>query len=46
MKKQPKFDVTLQPSHLTRYSLMVLPFEKFLADNLKTYDKYSIQRYV
>ena len=33
---QPKSDVSLQPSHYTIYSLMVFPFEKHLADNLKT----------
>ena len=36
MKKQPKFDDSLQPPRFTMYSLMVFPFEKFLTDNLNT----------
>ena len=35
-EKEPKFDVSLQPTYFTIYSLMVSPFEKFLTDNLKT----------
>ena len=31
-EKQPKFDVPHQPLHFTIYSLMVFPFEEFLAD--------------
>ena len=38
MKKQRKFDVSFQPPRFAIYSLMVFPFEKFLADNLKTYE--------
>ena len=37
MKKQPKFDVSLESTGFTIHSLMVFPFEKFLTDNLKTY---------
>ena len=37
MKKQPKFDVSLQPPRFTIYSQMFVPFEKFLTDKLKTY---------
>ena len=36
MKKQPKFDVPLQPSRFTIYSLIEFSFEKFMTDNLKT----------
>ena len=36
MKKEPKFDVSLQPLRFTIYSVMVFSFEKFMADNLKT----------
>ena len=34
MKKQPKFDVSLESTGFTIHSLMVFPFE---TDNLKTY---------
>ena len=37
MKKQPKFDVSLESPGFTIHSLMVFPSEKFLTDNLKTY---------
>ena len=37
MKKQPKFDVSLESTGFTIHSLMVFPFENFLTDNLKTY---------
>ena len=36
MKKQPKFDVSLQPRRFTIYPLMVFQFDKFLTDNLRT----------
>ena len=36
MKKQPKFDVSLQPRRFTIYPLMVFQFEKFLTNNLRT----------
>ena len=35
MKKEPDFDVSLQPPCFTIYSLMVFLFEKYLTDNLK-----------
>ena len=38
MKKQPKFDVSLESTGFTIHSLMVFPFDKFLTDNLKTYE--------
>ena len=38
MKKQPKFDVSLESTGLTIHLLMVFPFDKFLTDNLKTYE--------
>ena len=37
IKNQPKFDVSFQPPRFTIHSLTVIPFEKFLTDNLKTY---------
>ena len=37
MKKQPKFNVSLESTGFTMHSLMVFPLEKFLTDNLKTY---------
>ena len=37
MKKQPKFDVSLESTGFTIHSLMVFPFDKFLTDNLKPY---------
>ena len=37
MKKQPKFDVSLEPPRFTIHLLIAIPFEKFLTDNLKTY---------
>ena len=38
MKKQPKFDVSLESTGFTIHLLMVFPFDKFLTDNLKTYE--------
>ena len=38
MKKQLKFDVSLESTGFTIHSLMVFPFDKFLTDNLKTYE--------
>ena len=38
MKKQPKFDVSLESPSFTIHSVMVFPFEKFLTDNLNTYE--------
>ena len=37
MKKQPKFDISLESTGFTIHTLMVFPFEKLLTDNLKTY---------
>ena len=37
MKKQPKFNVSLESTGFTIHSLMVFPFDKFLTDNLKPY---------
>ena len=38
MKKQPELDVSLESTGFTIHSLMVFPFDKFLIDNLKTYE--------
>ena len=43
MKKQPKFDVSLELPDFTIYSLTAFPFDKFLTDNLKTYGLIYLQ---
>ena len=37
MKKQSKFDISLESTGFAIHTLMVFPFDKFLTDNLKTY---------
>ena len=43
MKKQPKFDISLELSDFTIYSLTAFPFDKFLTDNVKTYGLIYLQ---